>query len=41
MAETLLEIEHLDAGYNDVAVVRNLNLHVDALDPQVVARDPQ
>jgi branched-chain amino acid transport system ATP-binding protein len=30
MAETLLEIDHLYAGYNDVAVVRDLSLHVDA-----------
>jgi branched-chain amino acid transport system ATP-binding protein len=30
MAETLLEIDHLYAGYNNVAVVRDLNLHVDA-----------
>jgi branched-chain amino acid transport system ATP-binding protein len=28
--DTLLEITDLDAGYNDVAVVRDLNLHVDA-----------
>ncbi len=30
MTERLLEIDHLYAGYNDVAVVRDLSLHVDA-----------
>jgi len=30
MTTPLIEIEHLFTGYNDVPVVRNLNLHVGA-----------